>query len=104
MGAGWVQMPTLLGRNDKNDPDSDVRQRMRAALHDFVRDLGNDPANGQIYGSNVTPPSVFRPRAGEAILTGWCSDDTIAGPPLRVDGHPVTQNNVTFVIVHIPLR
>ena len=100
-------MPTLLGRNDKNDPDSDVRQRMRAALHDFVRDLGNDPTNGQnqYYGNNVTPPADFpAPQPGEAILTGWCGDDAIAGPPLRVDGHPVTQNNITYVVVHIPLR
>ena len=58
-------MPTLNGRNDKNDPDSDVRQRMRAALHDFVRDLGSDPTNGQYqyYGNNVMPPAVFRPQA-----------------------------------------
>ena len=103
---GWTQMPTLLGRNDKNDPDSDVRQRMRAALHDFVRDLGDDRSNGQYqyYGNNVTPPATFWPQGGEAILTGWCADSSVAGPPLRVDGHGVTQNNVTFVVVHIPLR
>ena len=100
---GWSQMPTILGRNDKNDPDSDVRQRMRAALHDFVRDLGNDPTNGQNYGGNYTPPALFQPGAGEALLTGWSNDSSLPGPPLRVDEHSVTQNNVTFVVVHIPL-
>ena len=101
---GWASMPTILGRNDKNDPDSDVRQRMRAALHDFIRDLGSDPSNGQYAGSNIPPPALFQPRPGEALLTGWSGDDRLPGPPLRVDGHTVTENNVTFVVVHLPLR
>ncbi|MBV9852602.1 MAG: hypothetical protein JO250_23325 [Armatimonadetes bacterium] len=100
----WAQMPPLASHPDKNDPNSTVGQRMRAALADFVRDAGGNPNNGQYFGPNNDPPPVFLPRADEAILTGWSTDDSLAGPPLRVDGHPVTQNNVTFVVVHIPLR
>ena len=102
----WAQMPPLAGRNDQNDPDSDVRQRMRASLADFVRGLGANPnyAQGQYYGSNYVPPVTFQPQPGEAILTGWSAAGSLAGSPVRVDGHPVTQNDVTLVVVHLPLH
>jgi hypothetical protein len=102
-GMAWTQMPQMAVPTDPQQ--AGVRVRMQAALTDFVSSLGgNFTGSSSFFGGNYTPPRFFQPQVGEAILTGWCDDPRLAGAPIRVDGHPVTLNAVTLVVVHIPLR
>ena len=101
-GTGGLQIPNLRGQVDKDDAKSDVRQRMRAALADYVRSLGQAP-NNNYYGSQQQAPAVFSLPSGEALLLGWSSDPALAGPAPAVDGHPVRENDVTLVVVHLPV-
>ena len=99
-----LQIPTLLGRVDKDDPQSDVRQRMRAALADYARSLGQQNNNGYYNNSGqMPPPAAYAPASGEAILVGWSSDPALSGPAPRVDGHSVKENDVTLVVIHLPV-
>ena len=100
-GQGGLQIPTLRGRVDKDDPQSDIRQRMRAALADYARSLGQTPNNN--YGGQGQAPAVFSQPSDEALLLGWSNDPALAGPSPRVDGNPVRENDVTLVVVHLPV-
>ncbi len=98
-----LQIPTLRGRIDKDDPQSDIRQRMRAALADYARSLGQQNSNYYSPSGQQISPAVYSPAPGEAILLGWSNDPALAGPAPRVDGHSVRENDVTLVIVHLPV-
>ncbi len=99
-----LQIPTLIGRVDKNDPQSDIRQRMRAALADYARSLGQQNNNGYYAnGSMAQAPDAYAPVSGEAILLGWSNDPALAGPAPRIDGHSVNENDVSLVVIHLPV-
>lgn len=100
--AQHFQIPTLSGRIDKDDPQSDVSQRMKAALAEFARSLGDGSNSNGYYGNNGPPP-VYQPRQNEAILIGWSREPTLAGPSPRVDGRAVRENDVSLVVVHLPI-
>ncbi len=98
---GGFQIPALRGAVDKDDAKSDVRQRMRAALADYARSLGQAPNN--YYGNQQQAPALFSLPSDEALLLGWSSDPALAGPAPAVDGHSVRENDVTLVVVHLPV-
>lgn len=97
-----LQIPALNGRTDKNDPQSDIRQRMRAALADYVRSLGAQ-GNNTYYGNQAQAPPAYAPSGNEALLLAWSNDPALAGPAPRIDGHTVRENDVSLVIVHLPV-
>jgi uncharacterized membrane protein YhaH (DUF805 family) len=97
--VGWNQAVPI------STPMGGIQPRLQAALGQFISGLGSGNNNGvQYFFNNGSPPAFFQPKTNEAILTCFCSDPTIAGPALEVDGHPVIQNSVTCIIVHIPLH
>ena len=99
-----LQIPTLLGRIDKDDPQSDISQRMRAALADYARSLGQQNNNGYYYnGGQAQAPAAYSPASGEALLIGWSNDPALSGPAPRIDGHSVKENDVTLVVIHLPV-
>ena len=78
---------------------------MRAALADYARSL-SDPINNNSFITNGTSsqsPTAYTPAPNEALLFGWSEDSTLAGPTPRIDGHSVRENNVTLLIVHLPV-
>ncbi len=88
-----------------NLDSSEIHLRMRAALADYAQSLGRSNNNG--YGYNGMPgqaPAVYAPAPGEALLLGWSEDSSLAGPAPRVDGQPVRENDVTLLIVHLPIQ
>ncbi|MDQ2800035.1 MAG: hypothetical protein M3Y13_10365, partial [Armatimonadota bacterium] len=101
-GVQHFQIPTLSGRIDKDDPQSDVSQRMKAALAEFARSLGDGSNSNGYYGNN-SPPPVYQPRQGEAILIGWNHEPNLAGPSPSVDGKTGRENDVSLVVVHLPI-
>lgn len=94
----------LQASHSQNLDSSEIHLRMRAALADYTRSLG-DANNGGYY-SNGMPgqgPVAYTPAPMEALLLGWSDDPTLAGPSPRVDGHSVRENDVTLLIVHLPV-
>ncbi len=83
-----------------NDAQASIHDRMQAALGDYFRSLGQSSMN---YSNASAPPPSFSPAPGEAILAGWSSDPKLAGPAPRIDGQPVTENDVILVLVHLPV-
>jgi hypothetical protein len=77
-----------------------IRDRMHTALGEYFRSLGQSSPN---YSNGSSSPPVYSPATGEALLAGWSSDPKLAGPASRVDGSPVTENDVSLVIVHLPV-
>ena len=100
-----LQIPTLTGRIDKDDPQSDISQRMRVALADYARSLGQQNNNGYYYnGGQAQAPAAYSPASGEALLIGWSNDPALSGPAPRIDGHSVKENDVTLVVIHLPVK
>lgn len=101
-----LQIPALLGQVDKDDPQGDIRQRMRAALADYARSLGDQNRNMYFSGNGGQAPfnAAYQPAPGEALFLGWSNDPALAGPAPRVDGRSVRENDVTLVIVHLPIK
>jgi len=81
------------------DAKASIHERMYAALGDYFRSLSQSSPN--YNGGTVAP--VYSPAPGEALLAGWSSDPNLAGPAPRIDGRPVTENDVSLVIVHLPV-
>ena len=100
-GQAGLQIPNLREQVDKDDARSDVRQRMRSALADYVRSFGQAPNN--YYGNQSQAPALFSLPSNEALLVGWSSDPSLAGPAPTVDGRPVRENDVTLMVVHLPV-
>ncbi|BDI32987.1 hypothetical protein CCAX7_50380 [Capsulimonas corticalis] len=79
---------------------------MKHALAAFAKSLGRESSESYEY-YGVDPEGVRKPfsaATGEALLVGWSTDSHIAGPPLKVDGQTPAQDDVTLVVVHIPVR
>ena len=93
--------PSPLGLTALPSPGvagSDLRNQMQTALADYCRSLGQ-PNHG--YSGYSLP--VYASAPGEALLVGWSSDPKLAGPAPQVDGRSVTENDVSLVIVHVPV-
>lgn len=85
------------------DAQGDIRARMQAALADYARSLGQQ--NNNIYNSNQSQtPTIYAPSSGEALLLAWSDDPALAGPTPRVDGRAVRENDISLVIVHLPIK
>jgi len=81
------------------DAQTSIGDRMHAALGDYFQSLSQSSPNYNGGSSSA----VYTPASGEAILAGWSSDPKLAGPAPRIDGSPVTENDVSLVIVHLPV-
>ena len=94
------------GRMNGNggDAQADIHTRMQAALADYARSLGQQNNNQFYNGGQTQAPSVYVPSSGEALLLGWSSDPALAGPVPRIDGHAVHENDISLVIVHLPIK
>lgn len=103
---GGLSGLSLGGRPSGNDAQGDIHARMQAALADYARSLGQQNGNnGQFYsGGQAQAPSVYVPSSGEALLLGWSNDPALAGPAPRVDGHAVHGNDISLVIIHLPIK
>ena len=97
--AGGPSTNSLPGQVWHDTANSDIHDRMQGALADYYRSLGQSRPN--FYGGYPTP--IYSPAAGEALLIGWSRDPRLAGPAPQVDGHAVTENDVSLVIVHVPV-
>ena len=94
-----VLQPMFPGSSSVTDAQASIHDRMQAALGDYFRSLSTSSPN--YYGGSAPP--AYAPAPGEAILAGWSSDPKLAGPAPRINGSPVTENDVSLVIVHLPV-
>lgn len=78
---------------------SSIQERMHVALGNYYRSLWHSGAN---YSNGTQPPS-YAPSPREALLAGWSSDPKLAGPTPKVDGHSVTENDESLILVHLPV-
>ncbi len=87
-----------------DDAQAPVGARMRAALSEYAQSLTRPPDNNyyNAYGSQAPVPP-YAPAPGEALLVGWSDDPSLAGPAPRVDGRAVKENDVSLVIIHLPV-
>ena len=92
--------PDVSPEASSGDTQANIRDRMHAALEGYFRSLSQSNAN---YNNMYSPPPPLSLAPGEALLTGWSSDSKLAGPAPRIDGNTVTENDVTLVIVHLPV-
>ena len=88
------------GPASRSDAHSDIHVRMRAALADYARSLGQQYSNR----NQAQSPTAYLPSSGEALLLGWSDDPALAGPDPRVDGHAVHENAISLVIIHLPIK
>ena len=102
--AGSLSGLPMGGQAGASDAQGDIRARMQAALADYARSLGQQNPNNNYNSGPGQAPDVYAPSSGEALLLGWSADPALAGPAPRVDGHTVHENDVTLVIVHLPIR
>ena len=96
----------MSGRMSGNDAQGDIHDRMQAALADYARSLGQQNGNNGPFfnGGQIQTPNVYVPSSGEALLLGWSDDPALAGPVPRVDGHAVHGNDISLVIIHLPIK
>ena len=97
-GVPQTALPNVNGPNN-SDAQTSIHDRMHEALAEYFGSLAQLP---QTDYSN-TPLRVYAPVSSEATLIGWSSDPKLAGPTPQVDGQSVTENDVSLVIVHIPV-
>jgi len=102
--AGSLSGLPLGSHANGNDAQADIRARMQAALADYARSLGQQNNNGYYSGGQTQAPPVYTPSSGEALLLGWSDDPALAGPAPRVDGRAVRENDISLVIVHLPIK
>ncbi len=91
--------PSFPVSSPASEDQASIRDRMHAALGDYFRSLSQSSPS---YNGGTAPP-IYAPAPGEALLAGWSSDPKLAGPAPRIDGRPVTENDVSLVIVHLPV-
>lgn len=91
--------PSFPVSSPGRDGQAGIRDRMHVALGDYFRSLSQSNPN---YNGGTAPP-VYAPAPGEAILAGWSSDPKLAGPAPRIDSSSVTENDVSLVIIHLPV-
>ncbi len=87
-----------------DDAQAPVGARMRAALTEYAQSLTR-PSDNNYYNAygNQAPAPPYAPASGEALLVGWSDDPSLAGPAPRVDGRAVKENDVSLVIIHLPV-
>lgn len=102
--AGSLSGLPASGQANENDAQSNIRVRMRVALADYARSLGQQSNNNYYNGGQAQAPDVYLPSSGEALLLGWSDDPALAGPAPRVDGRTVRENDISLVIVHLPVK
>jgi hypothetical protein len=104
LGSGYAFVAPTLSPPNSGGAQSGIQNRMQAALAGYFQSLGQNTPNyyNQNYSGGL-PPSAYSPASNEALLIGWSSDPTLAGPSPRIDGHSVTENNVSLIIVHVPV-
>lgn len=90
-----------IAADTRTSAGGDIGDRMHAALASYFQSLSQSASNNY-YGGSPTAP-VYAPAPGEALLIGWSRDPNLAGPAPRIDGQPVAVNNVSLVIVHLPV-
>jgi len=102
--SGSLSGLPLGGHANGSDAQSDIRARMQAALADYARSLGQQNNNNYYNGGQIQAPTIYAPSSGEALLLGWSNDPALAGPTPRVDGRAVRENDISLVIVHLPIK
>lgn len=98
-----LSLPQSPNFRSPNRAAGDIHARMQAAVTDFVRSLGTQYSSNY-YGNQMQAPALYVPASGEALLLGWSDDPSLAGPGPRVDGHAVKENDVTLVVIHLPVK
>ncbi len=92
--------PDVSLEASSGETQANIRDRMHAALKGYFQSLSQSNAN---YNNMYSSPPPLSLAPNEALLTGWSSDPKLAGPAPRIDGHPVSENDVTLVVVHLPV-
>ncbi len=100
-GSGSLALPNLPGEMAGDESRADVRQRMHWALAGYVRSLGALQSSNN-YGNRQSPPS-YRSSPQDALLIGWSDNSALAGPSPQIDGHSLKENDVTMVVIHLPI-
>ncbi|MGI4792383.1 MAG: hypothetical protein ACRYFS_26450 [Janthinobacterium lividum] len=90
--------PSLAYSHSSSTRD-DIHDRMHTALADYFHSLNQGNPNN---GGGASVP-FYTPSRNEALLVGWSSDPKLSGPAPLIDGSSVTENDVSLVIVHIPV-
>ena len=88
----------LLPHTD--DAHTDIHERMQAALGSYFRSLAQTDAT---VNGDGTAQAAFAPSPSNALLVGWSRDPKLAGPSPKIDGRTVTENDVSLVIIHVPV-
>lgn len=99
--SGSGPQPALPLPFEPENAPGNIHGRMQSALGGYFRSLGQaePPMNS---GSNAH--AGFAPAAGEAVLVGWSRDPKLVGPSPKIDGSSVAENDVSLVIVHVPVK
>ncbi len=100
-GNGPVSGDLPLPPHNTEDPHSDIHERMQDALGSYFRSLGQGETS---VNSGNNAQTGFVPSTGEALLVGWSRDPALAGPPPKIDGNTVAENDESLVIVHVPVK
>jgi hypothetical protein len=94
---------TSSNYSDEFDPGS-VRVRMKAGTVQFLKTLGaEDNFFASVPSASSEPPTAYKPRPNEAILAGWAQGKGPLDSGISIDGSGATENDLTLVIVHIPV-
>lgn len=91
-GVLFLPVPPVTDR-------SEVHARIQASLGTYFRSLGEHRPNYNGMNTGLT----YAPAQGEALFAGWNRDPKLAGPSPKIDGQSVTENDVSLVIVHLPV-
>lgn len=97
-----LSLPQIHNYENSSEAGGDIHARIQSALADFVRSLGSQ--NNNYYGNQMQAPAVYTPSPGEALLLGWSDAPVLAGPAPHVDGHAVKENDVTLIVIHLPVK
>ena len=84
-----------------DDAHTDIHERMQAALGSYFRSLAQTDA---AINGNGNAWTGFVPSPTDALLVGWSRDPKLAGPSPKIDGHSVTENDISLVVVHVPVK
>jgi len=84
-----------------DDAHTDIHERMQAALGSYFRSLAQTDA--AINGKGMAQ-AAFAPSRTDALLVGWSRDPKLAGPSPKIDGHSVTENDVSLLVVHVSVK
>jgi hypothetical protein len=80
---------------------------MKRSLANLAQTMTRDQAQQEYAYYGFDPEVIKKPfqtGTDEALLVGWSTDGSIAGPPLKIDGQTPKRDDVALIVVHIPVR